>query len=157
MLIGLINKLVDIENSKEDAEQALMQLFQHKEEYNTLCTAVEKYIVEKRKERIINMQKHKEEVLSKYGYFEARCTTAEFPTMLTEGKVYGVIVKGNGANFGDCLLFDDNNKLRLVGSNFLSFINNNKVRHMKCGKRIPITKIDSMEISKEDFDGITFK
>ena len=41
MLIGLINELVDIESNKEEAEQVLMQLFQHKEEYSTLCTAVE--------------------------------------------------------------------------------------------------------------------
>lgn len=153
MLIGLINQLTDIEESKEEAEQVLMQLFAHEEDYQTLCHSLEEYVRNKRLESIAKKKERMQAVIDTYGATIATCVSGSFPKILTKGKKYNVIYAEGTSHVTDSYLFDDNYDLRPINNELLKHQDTAKVRVLRSISRpLNIDKLLTLGYTLEEFN-----
>lgn len=154
MLIGLINELVELENSNsKSAENILMQLLQHKEDYSSLCEKLEKVLVEKRHNDINNRKANMIRITKAYGYSLTRSKKDKIGEIeLVKGRMYKVVCAVNLSNEGTSYIFDQTDKLVECPNKYLEILSCRKTKVLVPESEITLDGIKNMKYTPEEFN-----
>lgn len=154
MLIGLINELVELENSNsKSAESILMQLLLHKEDYSSLCEKLEKVLVEKRYQDMYNREANMIKITKEYGYSLARSKEDKIGEIeLVKGRMYKVVCAVNLSNEGTSYIFDQSDKLVECPNRYLEILSCRKTKVLVPESEVTIDGIKNMKYTPEEFN-----
>lgn len=154
MLIGLINELVELENSNsKSAENILMQLLQHKEDYSSLCEKLEKVLVTKRQRDMLNSEANMIKITKLYGYSLARSKEDKIGEIeLIKGHIYKIVCAVNLSNEGTSYIFDQTDRLIECPNKYLEVLSCRQTKVLIPESGITLEGIKDTKYTSEEFN-----